>query len=109
MTVSVGTVALLSLLLLLAASAVPAFFSLWAGALSRDRELEMWRMMRVRGLLADDASIRPADMARAIRRCTLCPSVDPCQRWLASGRDEGADEFCPNTRFFASLAEARQR
>lgn len=108
MTASVGTVALLSLLLLLAASAVPAFFSLWAGALAKDRELEMWRMMRSRGRVADD-SVRPADMARAIRRCTLCPSVEECRRWLASGRAEGADEFCPNTRFFASLPRAPQR
>ena len=103
----VGTVALLVVLLILAASASPVFLSLWARAMTHERELEMWQMMRRRGLV-DDAA-RPADMARAIRRCNLCPSVDECRAWLASGRADGVEDFCPNARFFDSLERARHR
>jgi len=106
---SFGTVALLVALFLLAASASPAFLTLWSRAMSEDRELEMWRMMRRRGLVADPPSLRPADMARAIRRCTLCPSVDACRTWLATGRTEGAEDFCPNARFFQTLESAPHR
>jgi hypothetical protein len=104
-----GTVALVSLFLVLAASAAPGVLALWGRARGRERELEMWQMMRRRGLAADDGSARAADMARAIRRCTLCPSVESCRRWLASGRAEGADDFCPNDRFFAALESAQHR
>jgi hypothetical protein len=107
MDAPVGTAALLTLLLLLAATASPAFFVFWRRAMTRQRELEMWQMIRRRGLVADEA--RPADMARAIRRCTLCPSVEACRRWLASGRAEGAEDFCPNERFFESLKSAPHR
>lgn len=109
MDAPLGTIGVLILLLLVAASASPAFLSLWGRAMAQDRELEMWQMMRRRGLVAEDASLRPADMARAIRRCTLCPSTDACRHWLASGRAEGADEFCPNARFFESLQSAPHR
>lgn len=104
-----GTVALVALFLLLAASASPAVFVLWGRGTARERELEMWEMMRRRGLMTDDPSVRPADMARAIRRCNFCPSVEACRRWLASGRAEGAEAFCPNDRFFASVESTQHR
>ena len=103
------TAALVSLLLLLAASASPGVLALWGRATGRERELEMWDMMRRRGLVPDDLSATPADMARAIRRCTLCPSVPVCRRWLASGRGEGAGDFCPNDRFFDALESTQHR
>lgn len=107
MSSSIASFALLAVLLLLAASASPAFFSLWSRAMTQERELEMWRMMRRRGLVGDDA--RPGEMATAIRRCTLCPSVDECRAWLASGRSDGLEDFCPNVRFFETLEKAPQR
>ena len=109
MQAALGTVALVSLLLLFAASASPGVLALWGRAIGRERELEMWEMMRRRGLVADDPSARPADMARAIRRCTLCPSLDTCRSWLAGGRGAGAEDFCPNDRFFAALDSLQHR
>jgi hypothetical protein len=103
------TVGILAFLLVLAAASSPALLAAWARATSRERELEMWQVMRRRGLVADDASLNAADMAHAIRRCRLCPSVDACRAWLASGRSEGSDEFCPNERFFRSLDSAQHR
>jgi hypothetical protein len=107
MEVFLVTVALLLLLLMVAASASPAFFAVARAMSRREPELELWQMMRRRGLVADDPSVRPGDMARAIRRCTFCPSVDVCHRWLAAERGEGAEEFCPNLRFFQSLESAQ--
>ena len=104
------TVTLLLLLLMVAASTSPAFFaSMRAMSRSRESELEMWQMMRRRGLAADGPSLPPGDLARAVRRCTFCPSVDVCHRWLAAQRTEGAEEFCPNIRFFQSLESEQHR
>lgn len=105
----IGTVAILAFLIILAIAASPPLVAAWSRAMGGQRELEMWRVMGRRGLVADDASLRPAELARAIRRCSLCPSVESCRAWLASGRSEGSDEFCPNERFFRSLAKAPRR
>lgn len=105
----IGTAAILAFLIALAIAASPPLVAAWSRAMGPDRELEMWPVMRRRGIVADDRSARAADMARAIRRCSLCPSAQICRAWLASGRSEGTDEFCPNERFFQSLADAQHR
>jgi Family of unknown function (DUF6455) len=50
---------------------------------------------------AEAAAQESRGLAYAVRRCTLCPSVDACREWLASGSREGLERFCPN----ASLIE----
>ena len=104
-----ATVVVLSLLLALAAACVPSLAAAWDRAMNSNGELEMWRVMRRRGLVADDARVAPVAMAQAIRRCQLCPSADDCRAWLASGRVAGTEEFCPNERFFESLDSAPHR
>ena len=37
--------------------------------------------------------------ALATRRCVTCADKARCDAWLASGRSEGAEEFCPNAAF----------
>jgi hypothetical protein len=32
----------------------------------------------------------------AIRRCVMCPSVEECDHWVASGKTDGIRAFCPN-------------
>lgn len=104
-----GTIVVLFLLLALAAVSVPSLAAAWDRAMNSNGELEIWRVMRRRGLVVDDARVAPAAMAQAIRRCQLCPSVESCRTWLASGQVAGTDEFCPNERFFESLHSAPQR
>ena len=105
----VATAAVLALLLALAIAASPPLLAAWGRATGRQHELEMWRAMRRRGLATDEASVAPEQVARAIRRCQLCPSVEHCREWLASSRTDGMDEFCPNDRFFQSLRGAPHR
>ncbi|HET7197162.1 MAG TPA: DUF6455 family protein [Burkholderiales bacterium] len=95
--------------MLLAAAASPPLFAAWACATGREGELEIWRVMRRRGLAVDEAATDPAPIARAIRRCQLCPSLDQCRAWLARGHCQGTDEFCPNDGFFRSLDSAQHR
>ena len=104
-----GTLALLAFLLVLAAACSPPLLAAWARVTGGHRELEMWQVMRRRGLVADDLSMNAERMARAIRRCQLCPSVEICRGWLASGGSKGTDEFCPNDRFFQALDKAQHR
>jgi hypothetical protein len=42
--------------------------------------------------------------ALATRRCVFCSSKAQCDAWLASGRQEGFEEFCPNAWYIARRA-----
>jgi hypothetical protein len=44
-----------------------------------------------------------AVMAGALRRCVLCPSIEACDEWPASGKQDGAAALCPNDAFVAEL------
>ena len=37
--------------------------------------------------------------ALATRRCVFCKAKAQCDAWLASGRDEGLEEFCRNAYY----------
>jgi hypothetical protein len=94
----------LALLVLLLAAVVPALYALSRRMAARPGELEIWRVMHRVGLApAEAAADEPRGMALALRRCTLCPSVDDCHEWLASGSREGLDRFCPNVAYFRKL------
>lgn len=81
----------------------PVLYAAWRRITSREADLEIWRVMRRRGLARGDAAGRESGLSRAVRRCVACPSLDQCQDWLASGRKDGLDEFCPNAPFYAAL------
>jgi hypothetical protein len=42
--------------------------------------------------------------ACATRRCVFCRMKKECDAWLASGRLEGIEEFCPNAWYIARRA-----
>ena len=106
MDTGLAVLAIAVVLVLVAASASPALFPLWHRYMARQSDLEIWPMMRRRGVALDEDVVRPSEVADAIRRCTLCPSVNECRGWLASERREGAEDFCPNERFLQSLPSA---
>jgi hypothetical protein len=100
----------LALLLLFAGlvAAVPMAFAGWRRLVAREGDLQIWRVMRRRGLEPDDTAVRDATLARAVRRCVMCPSIDDCNHWLASGKREGLGLFCPNATFFRDIERQKE-
>ena len=95
-------------LLLLAAAAMWLSVVAWRRAMSSTRTLQIWRGMQRRGLEPADAAGEERAFAVAVRRCTMCSSLDECEHWLAGERDDPAS-FCPNTMFMENLQRAKQR
>lgn len=75
----------------------------WCRLTAREGDLQIWQVLARSGLGAEDAARRPAELGHAVRRCVMCPSIEECDHWLASGKREGLGEFCPNATFFAGL------
>lgn len=93
-----------ALFALLLAAVAPALYLLSKRMAARPAQLEIWRVMHRIGLApAETAAEEPRSLALALRRCTLCPSVDACHEWLASGAREGLEQFCPNASYFRKL------
>ncbi len=46
----------------------------------------------------------PCDAAVAARRCAACADKALCDAWLASGRRDGFEAFCPNAYFIGRCA-----
>ena len=100
----------LALLLLFAGlvAAVPMAFAGWRRLVAREGDLQIWRVMRRRGLEAQSIGAKDATLARAVRRCVMCPSIDDCDHWLASGNREGLGLFCPNATFFREIERQKE-
>src|SRR5207237_6352173 len=66
-----------SLLLLFAAlvAALPFIYATWRRIDAREADLQIWRVMARRGIVAEDAPAAQAKLARAVRRCVLCPGI----------------------------------
>lgn len=84
-------------------AAFPYLHRGWRRVLNRNAELEIWAMMRRLGISPEARPGNDPVMARAMRRCVMCPSLDECDQWLASRRTDGIDEFCPNAPVLESL------
>jgi hypothetical protein len=94
----------LALLALLLAAVAPGLYVLSKRMAARPGQLEIWRAMHRLGLTpAEAATEEPRSLAHALRRCTLCPSVDACHEWLASDAREGLERFCPNAAYFKKV------
>jgi hypothetical protein len=96
-------------LLIAIVAIVPLLYTGWRRMMSREGDLQMWRTLHRVGLSPQDMAGGDAKAARAVRRCMLCPSIEDCERWLASGSREGLADFCPNASFFAELKSAKDR
>ena len=75
----------------------------WRRLTAREGDLQIWQALRRSGLSAEDAAAQPGQLGHAVRRCVMCPSIEECDHWLASGKREGLDEFCPNATYFDAL------
>ena len=100
----------LLLLLLFAAlvAALPMAFAGWRRLVSREGDLQIWRALRRRGITREDTAGQEVNLGRAVRRCVMCPSIDDCDQWLASGRKEGLNLFCPNATFFDHIERQKE-
>jgi len=83
--------------------ALPYLHGGWRRVMNRNAELEIWPVMRRLGISPAAAARSDTRMARALRRCVMCPSLDECEQWLASGKTDGIDEFCPNASVLEGL------
>ena len=97
-----GLVVLVVLLLILSATA-PGLYALHRRMKAGNGELELWRVLRRRGLSRADAEHAPRALGGAERRCMLCPSAKACQEGLASERPARLEEFCPNADYIKRL------
>jgi hypothetical protein len=97
------TFLILALLVVLIAAIAPSLYALRKRFSAGPGQLELWRTMSRLGLSSADAAEEPRNLALAMRRCTLCPAVDACHEWLAAGRREGLDGFCPNASYLRRL------
>ena len=95
-------------LLLVTAAAVWQSVVAWRRAMSSTRTLQIWQAMRRRGLEPADAAGEERALAVAVRRCTMCSSLDECEHWLAGERDDPGS-FCPNTMLMENLQRTKQR
>lgn len=86
---------------------MPLALAGWRRLMSREGELQIWRAMPQAGVTPPDAADRHGSLARAVRRCVMCPSIEECEDWLASGRRDGLDRFCPNATFFVELKTSK--
>ena len=91
-----------------AVAMLPFAYAGWRRLTSREGDLQIWRAMRRAGVTPQDAAGQETKMARAVRRCVLCPSIEDCDHWLGSGNREGLGLFCPNASFFADLKSAKE-
>ncbi len=96
---------LLVVTLLVAAAASPGIFILWLKTTPRQKSLELWTVMRRFGLELADAAGRERELGAAASLCVTCRNLDACREWIAAGKRDGLDAFCPNAGFLASLGE----
>ena len=87
---------------------LPYLYAAWRRVGAREADLEIWRVMAQRGIDPDSGVATPAKLARAVRRCVLCPSIEECDRWLAANAQDGLEEFCPNAALMEELRAARK-
>ena len=97
------SVVIIGLLLFLAAAVAPALYGLRRRMTAGTSRLEFWQALHRRGLDTADTEADPRALAVAVRRCTLCPRIDDCNEWLASGEREGLERFCPNAAYLKRL------
>jgi hypothetical protein len=95
------------MLLLAAAAAWPAMYAIWSRAQPGSHDLNLWRLMRRRGLRRDTSG--EPELSRAVYRCIACPEISRCDAALASGSDREIDAFCPNRGYLARLAGKLRR
>ncbi|OGA42135.1 MAG: hypothetical protein A3G28_02415 [Betaproteobacteria bacterium RIFCSPLOWO2_12_FULL_68_19] len=102
------TIVIVGLLLFAAAAVVPGVVAVWRRVMNDSGTLQLWQMMRRRGLKPEDAAGEERALAVAVRRCTLCPSTEQCERWLA-GEGEAPESFCPNATYLENLERSKRR
>lgn len=66
-----------------------------------DPRLRLVEMLGRQGLKLGDDLTRVHTDAVATRACVYCSTKEECDAWLASGRREGFEAFCPNAAYIA--------
>jgi hypothetical protein len=78
---------------------VSALKRMWHAAMHDDGRLRLAELLARRGARLDDDSTDVYRAAIATRRCVFCNTKEECDAWLASGKREGLERFCPNAEF----------
>ncbi|HYL26104.1 MAG TPA: DUF6455 family protein [Burkholderiales bacterium] len=91
-----------------AIAALPYINAAWRRIAGREADLQIWRVMDRRGIVPDNSPGTRAKLARAVRRCLLCPSIEQCDRWLGANAQDGLEDFCPNATLLEGLRPVRK-
>jgi hypothetical protein len=67
----------------------------------KDPRLRFVEMLARKGLRPGESRSEAYAGALAARRCVFCNTKAECDAWLASGRSEGFEDFCPNAGYIA--------
>lgn len=67
-----------------------------------DPRLRLVEMLERKGQKLGDELLHIHADALATRACVYCNSKEECDAWLASGRREGFEAFCPNAAYIAA-------
>lgn len=88
--------------------ALPFIHGAWRRIDGREADLQIWRLMARRKIVAGEDPATQAKLARAVRRCVRCPSIEQCDRWLAANAQDGLEDFCPNATLLEGLRPVRK-
>lgn len=100
--------ALAAVVVVMAAVVYAVMAAAWR-SMCDDGQTRIFQVLRRHGPGAEQAFGTPRqDAALAVRRCTFCAHKGECDRWLASGAENGLEDFCPNADFIGRIAGPRR-
>ncbi len=82
----------------------PALLGWYRRAITREGPYPFGALMQRLAISADGAAGHEYELTAAVSRCASCNAADRCRDWLASGRREGVEAFCPNASILRDLS-----
>jgi hypothetical protein len=96
-----ASVALSSVIVIVALICAGFLFVLWQQGSGDRRPVLIDRMLRRQGERVAYRAVAAGgrDFAVAVTQCVACQQAAECRAWLLSGATEGYESFCPNAGF----------
>ncbi|HVB49153.1 MAG TPA: DUF6455 family protein [Burkholderiales bacterium] len=82
----------------------PVLLGWYRSAITREGSYPLGALMQRLAISADDAAGHEYALTAAVSQCASCGAAERCRDWLASGRREGVETFCPNASMLRDLS-----
>ena len=82
----------------------PALLGWYRRAITREGPYPFGAIMQRLAISADHAAGHEYALTAAVSQCVSCSAAERCRDWLASGRREGVEAFCPNASILRTLS-----